>query len=555
LDADYYGFFHYRRYLAVRHPEDNYDIWCNLGEPFIGPDMEEKYGLDAQSIRAAVEGYDVILPERKDIRKMPDMGQTQWEQYVSSGYLHRKDLELMLELVKEESPEMAPVAEKYLNGNMTYLNNMFIMRREIFTKFCEWEFSILKKFCERTDMSNYSVEALRTPGHLAERLVNIYCMYLQENTNYQFKELPTLAIWDTDLFPRLQPAFAEKNVAVALSANDYYVPYLDTVLISIRKAICAENNYDLIVMHRDISIVNQKQLQKVFAKYKNVSLRFLNVTRFGKSFEKLFLHGHFVLETYFRLLLPELLDQYKKVLYLDSDTIVTGDLAELYHTDVEGYLLAACLDPDTAGLYNGYVPQKKAYMDNVLKIKEPYKYFQAGVILFNLEKFRECYTSEEMLKFAASNQWELLDQDVLNYLAQGSVKFVDMNWNVMTDWRRIRIADIISRAPKYLRDAYMQARENPKIIHYAGPDKPWQQPDCDFAEEFWLNARQSSYYEVMMKRLTAQEIDAYKRSLPTLKTQIKWEIKNKIMPVVDRILPKGTKRREAVKRIWRKIRK
>jgi lipopolysaccharide biosynthesis glycosyltransferase len=240
---------------------------------------------------------------------------------------------------------------------------------------------------------------------------------------------------------------------------------------------------------------------------------------------------------------------------LDSDTIVTGDLAELYHTDVEGYLLAACLDPDTAGLYNGYVPQKKAYMDNVLKIKEPYKYFQAGVILFNLEKFRECYTSEEMLKFAASNQWELLDQDVLNYLAQGSVKFVDMNWNVMTDWRRIRIADIISRAPKYLRDAYMQARENPKIIHYAGPDKPWQQPDCDFAEEFWLNARQSSYYEVMMKRLTAQEIDAYKRSLPTLKTQIKWEIKNKIMPVVDRILPKGTKRREAVKRIWRKIRK
>jgi hypothetical protein len=54
---------------------------------------------------------------------------------------------------------------------------------------------------------------------------------------------------------------------------------------------------------------------------------------------------------------------------------------------------------------------------------------------------------------------------------------------------------------------------------------------------------------------TAQEIDAYKRSLPTLKTQIKWEIKNKIMSVVDRILPKGTKRREAVKRIWRKIRK
>ena len=83
------------------------------------------------------------------------------------------------------------------------------------------------------------------------------------------------------------------------------------------------------------------------------------------------------------------------------------------------------MDVRTAGLYNGYEPNKKDYMDHILKIKKPYEYFQAGVILFNLNEFRKTYTVEEMLKFAASYQWQLLDQDVLNYLAQGRTKIVD----------------------------------------------------------------------------------------------------------------------------------
>lgn len=64
--------------------------------------------------------------------------------------------------------------------------------------------------------------------------------------------------------------------------------------------------------------------------------------------------------------------------------VVNADIAELYATDVDGYLLAAAKDADTAGLYNGFEPNKKKYMDTILKIKKPYDYFQAGVIVFNL---------------------------------------------------------------------------------------------------------------------------------------------------------------------------
>ncbi len=49
--------------------------------------------------------------------------------------------------------------------------------------------------------------------------------------------------------------------------------------------------------------------------------------------------------------------------------VVESDVAELYNENIESFLLGACHDADTAGLYNGYEPNKKAYMDQVLILK------------------------------------------------------------------------------------------------------------------------------------------------------------------------------------------
>ena len=61
---------------------------------------------------------------------------------------------------------------------------MFIMKREIFFDYCEWMFPILEEFDKNTDYSTYSKEALRTPGHLSERLLNIY---LHASQAYRFQ--------------------------------------------------------------------------------------------------------------------------------------------------------------------------------------------------------------------------------------------------------------------------------------------------------------------------------------------------------------------------------
>lgn len=550
LESDYYGFFHYRRYLSFKETNTGHDIWGNICEDYLNEEAIIQYGWNDKQIQQEVEKYDVILPKRKDITKMPNMGKNMREQYTQQGTLHRKDLDILEDVMRQLHPEFTPYVEKYEKGVETYFNNMFIMRKELFDNYSAWLFEILEECVRRIDFTDYSIEAIRTPGHLAERLLNIYILYLKEQDKYRFKELDTVAIINSEPLHLPEPIFDKPAIAIALSANDFYVPYLSTLLVSLKENSNDSNYYDIMVMHRDISPQSQTMLKKMLSDKKNISVRFYNVGRYQSRFSNLFTRGHFALETYFRLLMPELMPDYDKVLYLDSDMIIKADVAELYNVDVDGYLLAACHDADTAGLYNGFEPNKKNYMDNILKIQKPFEYFQAGTILFNLKEIRKIYTSEDMLKFAASNQWELLDQDVLNYLAQGRYKSIDMAWNVMYNWNNIRISQIISRAPKYLHDEYMTARKNPKIIHYAGPDKPWFYPFVDFAEEFWHYARMSPYYEVIMRRMA--ETAGREQLPPALKVRIKNKLWSSCMKFANIIAPKHSRRRSMLKKIIRR---
>ena len=535
LESDYVGFFHYRRYLAFNNKTNKVsDVWGNIVEDFFSDSIVQKYGLTKDEINNIIDGADIILPEKKDIRQMPNMGNNNREQFLGSGYLHIEDLNIMLDVIKEKYPEFMSYANQYLAGHYTYLNNMYVMRKNIFSNYCGWLFDILKECDKRINYTNYSNEAIRTIGHLAERLLNIYLLYLSDTKNYTIKELPTVYFMKTEPKEDVKPAFTNNNIPITLAANDFYVPYLATTITSIVKNASNDNNYDIIVMQRDFSDDSKRRLLNIISGKKNCSLRFIDISAYSDRFSKLFTHMHFTIETWFRLVMPEMLSAYDKVIYLDSDLVVDTDIADLYKTELSDNLLAATKDADTAGLYNGYDPDRKEYMDNILKIKNPYEYFQAGVVVFNLKQFRKDFDVSETLKYAASYEWKLLDQDVLNYLAQDKVKFIDMSWNVMTDWAGVRVKDIISRAPKELNDAYMEARKAPKIIHYAGGDKPWQKPDMDLSEYFWKYAKDSGYYEIILARMIPKK---------------EKNIKDKIKDTSKKILPAGTKRGEFIRKI------
>ncbi len=545
LDLDYYGFFKPSTYLSFCHLDEPYDSYGSISRPYIYPGISKELNLDEKSILEAIDGYDIILSEKKDLKKMPrKVGRSLRQEYLTGEQRKTEDLDLMAKVLHDLHPECDCFCEKYLNGHKTYLANMFIMNKAIFNEYMSWLMEILEECDRRLDHNALSATRTRMLGDFSERLFNIYLMWLMSERNIKVKELQNVFFHDIDPDRHPTPAFERDNVAIALSANEYYVPYVATMLESLKDNISSDHNYDILIMTKDILDNSRSRIQSLFSEYKNVSVRFLDVSVYEARFKNVFLKGHFVLETWFRLLMPEMLENYSKVLYLDSDLLVCDDLADLYDTDVTGYFLAASLDADTAGLYNGFEPNKRSYMNNVLKIKEPYKYFQAGVIVFNLDEFRKRYTTDEMLEFALSNEWELLDQDVLNYLTQGNVKYVDMAWNVMYDWRNIRITQIISRAPRDLYDMYMEARKHPKIIHFAGPEKPWHDPRCDYAEYFWKYARRSPYYETILQRMPHIKNEAVSESF---RSKLRKFLETKL----DSAFPKYTYRREVLKSIWR----
>lgn len=545
-DADYVGLFHYRRYLSFSPKRFKTNYFGEAIFDRLDKSVLDELRLTDETITETVKGYDVITSEQGAFVGNPTMEQ-QWNESWQSN---PNDLRLLREIVEEVSPAMVPAYDEYMASRTGYFCNTFIMRRTVFDGYCEWAFRVLQEHERRADYSSYDTAQYRVSGYLAERLTGVYITHLKSK-GASVKELQRVFFEDASKPAEIKPAFGKDAVTLVLASDDYYVPYLSALLQSVKDASSSKCDYDIIVLTRDIKASNQSLLKQQMNQ-KNISLRFYDVTLQMHDYDDaLGLHGHFQIETYYRLLMQDVLKDWSKVLYLDSDMVVCRDIAELFDVDINDYLLGAVRDADTAGLYNGYNPQMRGYMDEVLGIEDPYGYFQAGTILFNLDAFREAFDTADVFAFATSQEWKLLDQDVLNFIAQGYVKYIPMEWNMMTDWRGIRVKDIIARAPKWMRDEYVEARKHPAVIHYAGPEKPWKDPSSDMADAFWEASRKTPFYEVALERMLSQKKSGGLRGL--LKNGIPNDLWEKLYPAYQKLFPDRTRRRELMAYLYRKL--
>lgn len=292
----------------------------------------------------------------------------------------------------------------------------------------------------------------------------------------------------------------QRQIPVVFAANDNFVPYFSACLQSLLEHTSPKYHYDLVLIHTDISEEHEQLLQGMVQLFPQASLRLIDVGEILADYH-LKAGGHISVETYYRFLIQRILPEYDKVLYLDCDIIVNADVAELYQTNVDGYLLAAVMDVEFQGHLNGADSRICDYIHKNLPLKNPELYFQAGVILFNEVEMRKAFTLEQWLNFA-SQPYRYHDQDVLNIYCQGQVKYLDMSWNMLTDCDHTRISNVIAYAPEQVRLDYFEARKKPKIIHYAGYRKPWQKPTEDMAAYFWSAMRKTPFYEEALFRMS-----------------------------------------------------
>ncbi|WP_419822129.1 DUF4422 domain-containing protein [Anoxybacterium hadale] len=177
--ADFYGFFHYRRYFSFSKKSPRPYIIRKQPDDVTLTEL----GFAENQMRKLIESADVIAPLAEN------MYINVKEQYRTTEHHDLRDLELIKEIIAKQYPEYLAAADKYLSGNLFYFCNMFIMRKEIFNQYCSWLFSILEEFDQHTDFSKYTGKAARVDGYLGERLFGIYFTWLKQNPSIKYIEL------------------------------------------------------------------------------------------------------------------------------------------------------------------------------------------------------------------------------------------------------------------------------------------------------------------------------------------------------------------------------
>lgn len=244
---------------------------------------------------------------------------------------------------------------------------------------------------------------------------------------------------------------------VVFAINKSYITQLGTCLTSI-----LENNqkefFKFYILHSELTEQNYLQIYSLKRKYNNFNIILIKIDK--ESVKNLKINIDYISkETYYRYFIANLLDE-DKCLYLDADTIVKGNIVELYNTDISNYCCAGCRD-----LYIETIDYKKQVgLDNDL-------YINAGVILFNLKKFRQENYVQKLLdnNLMLQDKIQFQDQDVINITFKNNIKEVSSIYNFCSSNMHDESNSLLQAI----------------ILHYTGAIKPWDKNYKGKCKEDW----------------------------------------------------------------------
>ena len=231
-----------------------------------------------------------------------------------------------------------------------------------------------------------------------------------------------------------------KRINIATTIDKSYVQHLGVMLCSL-----FENNpshhLNIFVFSKNLSFIQVRKLKKLIYGY-HADITIIEINELQIQDLKLDLHAS--VANYYRLLIANLLPGHlRKILYLDSDIVIKTDIAELWQIDVSSCYLVAAAEP--------------FYDCSYLDFDSEDKYFNSGVMLINLDKWREEEIGKSAINFIEQNpdKIKMWDQDGLNVVLKGKWLELPQQWN--------QTSIIFERMPATVAS----------VIHYTSPLKPW----------------------------------------------------------------------------------
>ena len=235
-----------------------------------------------------------------------------------------------------------------------------------------------------------------------------------------------------------------EKISVAFCIDENLVDKIGTLIYSI-----SENTSSFVNAYITYDNLSEKSLKKLTLLNDILSTVTVHMVRvLDKQQEKLskisLKNNGLPVTSCYRFILADLLPSLDRIIYLDVDTLVLSDLTELWRTDLEGKFIGVVKD----ALINLNVAQKI--------VSERKSYFNSGMLLMDLNLFREYDICSDLIDFAidVAEYCEYGDQDILNYYFIDGYKLLDIKWNCGRE--------------------RLEGREKEVgIVHFYGLEKPW----------------------------------------------------------------------------------
>jgi lipopolysaccharide biosynthesis glycosyltransferase len=233
-----------------------------------------------------------------------------------------------------------------------------------------------------------------------------------------------------------------------------FVQHMAVTIVSLLEN-CPDGSFDITVVTRKPFGNLEARLRRTLARYRTVaSLRILVFSLpEGVDLPK----SEWPLDIYLRIWVARFYPpEVEKIIYLDSDLVILGNVVEVWNTELGSNLLAAAPIPGSDRW-------------KLLETPKEYGYFNSGVMMFNLRSWRHRGCEATVFDYARNHPDRLIDpdQDMLNACFYDSWVHLPYVWNVISPfYKRSHPLDIAE-------SEVLQIQQGAKIIHYNGVAKPW----------------------------------------------------------------------------------
>lgn len=267
---------------------------------------------------------------------------------------------------------------------------------------------------------------------------------------------------------------------------------------------------DFYILDCGLHEVNKKLLEGMKEKFNNFSIRFLPIDLNRFKGLKGYGWNNFI-DPYSRLLIPELMPELKKAIYLDTDTLVVKDIKLLWDEDLNEKSIGVVADVGFQGKF------KERFYD--LGGKPGQLFMHAGAYLLDCQKWRQQNATEKLLALAKEKKDKLriILEELFSLYFENDYQLLDNRYCMIDGHINTKEINADKITPEYLDNEWKEV----VVMHFAGSAKPWNtckpailnQPSV-FFRLFWTYAQMTPYCKGlemrMMENLLTQKDFKYK---------------------------------------------